>query len=131
MEEAKRKQRSLEERLLEVMRKVELIRCLHQPVQRDEQRAMGQLTDLSRHVNGVSLRLSVLQNRVVQQQQQSTTSAPVRVEGVPDSAQLVPILKEQREKLESLTAVVKTGQRDANLVGRRMEALVGGGGGVR
>jgi hypothetical protein len=113
------KHAALRKKLLDIMRRVEVTRCLNQPVQPDEIKALQRLQALIKHVDSVRDTLNVLQDQARTQTSNSKSLGP-NITGMPDQAQLLPVLYEQRQKLEKLTSMAKQDMRDVDLIQQRV-----------
>ncbi|MGK3741891.1 MAG: hypothetical protein ACI90V_008745, partial [Bacillariaceae sp.] len=118
----------LKGRLLEVMKKVEVARCLNQPLQLDEHRALQRLTKLLNHVKQLRAAFLKLQNQAKTQIVSgggggTSTNANNSSDllGV-NKNELLSVLTEQRRKLEIMTDTAKKDLRDVDLIGRRVVA---------
>jgi hypothetical protein len=122
----------LKGRLLEVMKKVEVARCLNQPLQLDEHRALQRLTKLLNHVEQLRGAFLKLQNQAKTQIVSgksggggggTSTNANNSSDllGV-NKNELLSVLTEQRRKLEIMTDTAKKDLRDVDLIGRRVVA---------
>jgi hypothetical protein len=123
----------LKGRLLEVMKKVEVARCLNQPLQLDEHRALQRLTKLLNHVEQLRGAFLKLQNQA-KTQIVSGKSGGGGSGGTSTNAnnssdllgvnknELLSVLTEQRRKLEIMTDTAKKDLRDVDLIGRRVVA---------
>jgi hypothetical protein len=88
----------LKQRLLDVMRKVELVRCRNLPVQPNEAKLAQQLQVLLTQVTKLAQLLSELEEQVQSTRHTSSQHRRARVV-VPDKTQLYRALMEQRESL--------------------------------
>jgi len=119
----------LRRRLLELMKKVEVARCLNQPLQHDEHLCLQRLTKLLNHVEQLRAAFCTLQNHAKTQivsgirDGSSTTANSSDLLGVPKK-ELLYVLKEQRRKLEIMTNTARKDLLDVDLVGRRVVATV-------
>ena len=115
-----RRQKGLDSRMLQILRKVELVRGLHQPLQPDETAAQEELYNLWRQIEQ-------LEHEQQQQQQQKvsgTHTAPVAiVEGsMPDEERLFEVLSQHRQRLTQVTMKLQGDLRDLTLIRRRLQA---------
>lgn len=109
----------LRKKLLSVMKKVELIRCLHYPLQQDEIVVMSKLKRLVEHIAHLQHTLSDWMDDAARSQQ------PLRcphVSDMPDPEQLKTILMQHRNALMQLTSIVQRDSRDLDLIKNRLEA---------
>jgi hypothetical protein len=111
---------ALRKRLMDVMRRVELTRCLHQPTQPDELKASQRLSDLHKQVDQAQRVLLQLQD-----QARSTATARAVVPEVPDAEELLPVLTDHRQKLQTLVTTAQKDQRDVGLIAKRVVATTG------
>jgi hypothetical protein len=118
VEQKARKHAALRTRLLDVMRRVELARCMNQPTQPDELRVLQRLAVLQKQVDTVRTGLLALQDKA--RTQSSTTARSMMMTEVPEPSQVLPVLKDHRKKLETLTTVAQTDQRDVGLIHKRV-----------
>jgi len=133
------KHESQRKRLLQVMKKIEILRCFNLPLQRDEVLAMQQLMDLYRQAAQLRATSAALAEtaqtsarnqvnawaRLLQQQQAMvTTTAPPEEEEedklLHTTKQVLPILKEHRDTLTKLTEQVKKDRKDLELIHNRL-----------
>lgn len=117
-----RRHAALRKRLLDVMRRVELARCMNQPTQPDELKALQRLSALHKEVESVRNVLVSLQDKA--RTQSATAAKAVSLSGVPEMSQLLPVLRDQREKLQKLTATAQRDQRDVSLIQKRAAGSV-------
>jgi chromosome segregation ATPase len=122
VEEKARRYAALRKRLLDVMRRVELARCLNQQFQPDEFKAVQRLNALLKEVDSVRGVLISLQDKA--RTQTAAVARSAQASGIPDRAQLLPVLKEQRQKLETLTNTARRDLRDVSLVQQRVSTSV-------
>lgn len=113
-------------RLLELMKKVEVARCLNQPFQPDEHRCFQQLMELLTLVKRMRGAFGALQNQAKTQivNVNKTGGSYTNVNsndvlGV-DKKNLISVLIEQRRKLEVMTDTAKTDLRDLDLIANRV-----------
>lgn len=121
-EQKARRHAALRKRLLDVMRRVELARCMNQQTQPDELKAVQRLTSLLKEVESVRGVLTSLQDKG--RTQTMAVARSTQISGVPERSQLLPVLKEQRMKLEKLTLIAKRDSRDVGLMKQRVVAAV-------
>ena len=122
VEEKARRHAALRKRLLDVMRPVELARCMNQQIQPDEFKANQRLRTLLKEVDSVKGTLISLQDKA--RTQAAAVAKSVQASGMPEKAQLLPVMKEQRQKLEKLTLTAKSDVRDIRLIKNRVSASV-------
>jgi len=128
-------------RLMAVMRKVELVRCLNHSLQPDEVMAQTRLKELVAGVDQLSAVLATMADRT--RQQPVTQQRPLMLEAdgsssgggsgssggsggqLPDKKQLMQVLKEHRDELSSLTVKVEQDRKDLKLVQQRVDSVAG------
>lgn len=129
LDESIRKHVALRQRLLDVMKQVEIARCFNSPLQPDEVNAVRRLNALLEHVESARKALVALQDQTQgqlsknhQSSGEAASSAGLTAETLtPDMAhRLLDILKEQRRKLETTSETAKTDIKDVNLIGTRV-----------
>eukprot|EP00934_Nitzschia_sp_Nitz4_P005329 Nitzschia sp. Nitz4//scaffold4_size323378//77213//78466//NITZ4_000637-RA/size323378-processed-gene-0.338-mRNA-1//-1//CDS//3329553330//5319//frame0 len=116
VEERAKRHAALRKRLLDVMRRVELARCMNQPIQPDELKALQRISALYREVETVRGVLVGLQNR---SRSQDAAASDHTALDMPETSKVLPILTEQRQKLEKLVSTVQKDQRDISLIQKR------------
>ena len=128
--ERDRQYASLRRRLLALMTRVEVARCLNKPLQADEHRVMQRLSTLLDQVEMLRGAFNTLQDQAKMQslsgnsgESFENTGDTENVLGV-NSKKLLGILTEQRRKLEKLNETAKNDLRDVGLIGRRVVATV-------
>jgi len=127
--EKDRQYAQLRRRLLELMKKVEVARCINQPLQRDEHLCLQRLKNLLSHVEQLRAAFRTLQNHAKTQivsgisGGSSTTGNSSDLLGVPKK-ELLSVLTEQRRKLEIMTNTARRDLLDVDLVRRRVAATV-------
>lgn len=102
----------LRSRLLQVMRKVELARCMNQPLQQDELTVKKRLVEILKQVDQINKLLATAQAKAKGQSQ--LQAAPIV--NVPDERELTRVLKGHRETLTNMTKVVEKDKRDLALL---------------
>jgi hypothetical protein len=120
VEQYQRRHAALRKRLLDVMRRVELARCMNQPIQPDELKAVGRLRGLSQTMEGARGSFLQLQDRA---RAQPTARQP-QVTAMPDKEKLLPVLKEHRAAIEKVTTTAKRDMRDIGLIHQRVIAKI-------
>lgn len=115
-----RRHAALRKRLLDVMRRVELTRCLHQPTQPDELKVLQRLSDLHKQVDQAQRVLLDMQD-----QARSVAGTRVLVPEVPAAEELLPVLTDHRQKLQKLIGTGQRDQRDVGLIAKRVVATTG------
>ncbi|KAL7478711.1 hypothetical protein ACHAW6_004464 [Cyclotella cf. meneghiniana] len=121
-------QESLQRRLLETMRKVEIIRCMGQPVQSAEREAMERMERLLREVNSLTRGVVEVEERGREQGRAWKKKA---VSGLTadlhwllekeDKSVLIDVLNEQRSGLEGLGHILKRDERDLGILKEELE----------
>ena len=119
-------QEVIRRRLLEMMRKVEIVRCMGQPTQRAELEAQQRLGEIVKQVNMVGKALADLEERGTQQarawrmrgatmesQRSEVGSVSLRDE---DKVALFHVLNDQRLGMERLGHIVKRDVRDVGIL---------------
>jgi hypothetical protein len=120
VEQYQRRHAALRKRLLDVMRRVELVRCMNQPIQPDELKAVGRLKSLSQTMEGARGSFLQLQDRA---RAQPPPRHP-QVTAMPDREKLLPVLKEHRAAIEKVTTTAKRDMRDIGLIQQRVIAKI-------
>jgi Nucleoporin complex subunit 54 len=118
-----RRQVALRKRLLDVMRRVELTRCLNQPTQPDELRVSQRLSDLQKQVSQTQHLLMQLQDHA--RSTAATRAGQGAIEFTEASEELVPVLKDHRQKLQKLGIAAQRDQRDVALIAKRVAVTTG------
>mmetsp|Transcript_11781 Transcript_11781/g.18077 ORF Transcript_11781/g.18077 Transcript_11781/m.18077 type:complete len:487 (-) Transcript_11781:39-1499(-) len=140
-------QTELNRRLLEIMRKVEIIRCMNQPTQRAEEEAQYTLRKLLEQVNLVAMKLRDLEERGRQQARNwrmrgASTNLQLQqrrnngLDGAAclseeDKLALFHVLNDQRLGMERLGSIVTRDVRDTEILKEEMnkaESVVRGSG---
>ncbi|VEU37030.1 unnamed protein product [Pseudo-nitzschia multistriata] len=131
--EKDRQYATLRRRLLELMMRVEVARCLNKPLQPDEYRVMQRLTKLLDQVEKLRGAFFKLQDQAKTQSVSGNNGGVSINTSVADvdgnlvgsyKEELVGILKEQRRKLEKLNETAKNDLRDVGLIARRVVVSV-------
>lgn len=132
-------QEALRRRLLEVMRKVEILRCMGQPIQRAEAEASQRLGEIARRAHAVGTSLADLEERGRQQarawrmrgatmessRRTDAASAPLQEE---DKVALFHVLNDQRLGMERLGHIVKRDVRDVDILKDELNKAASGRG---
>mmetsp|Transcript_25498 Transcript_25498/g.59739 ORF Transcript_25498/g.59739 Transcript_25498/m.59739 type:complete len:392 (+) Transcript_25498:78-1253(+) len=126
--EKDRQYTGMRRRLLELMTRVEVARCLNKPLQADENRVMQRLSFLLDQVERLRGAFFTLQDHAIMQSLSSNISGEsmnANVIGKSETMgmqnkQLLRILTEQRRKLEKMNETAKEDLRDVGLIGRRV-----------
>jgi len=126
--EKDRQYATLRRRLLELMTRVEVARCLNKPLQADEHRVLQRLSILLDQVERLRSAFFNLQDQAKMQSLSGNSGGndagdTETLLGV-NSEQLLGILTEQRRKLEKMNETAKTDLRDVALIGRRVVTRV-------
>mmetsp|Transcript_26729 Transcript_26729/g.37678 ORF Transcript_26729/g.37678 Transcript_26729/m.37678 type:complete len:431 (-) Transcript_26729:175-1467(-) len=103
---------ALRKRLLDMMRKVEVVRCMNLPLQQDEVVARQRLTALLRQVEQVASVLSGIQDKARSQPRLTAAGQT----DLPDQKQLLQVLTEQRDGIASLVGTLQRDMRDVRLL---------------
>ena len=131
--EKDRQYATLRRRLLELMQRVEVARCLNKPLQPDEYRVMQRLAKQLDHVEKLRSAFFTLQDQAKTQSVSGNRSGTSINANIADNdgnllgvnkEELLGILTEQRRKLEKLNETAKNDLRDVGLIGRRVVASV-------
>lgn len=131
--ERDRKYATLRRRLLELMMRVEVARCLNKPLQADEHRVKQRLASLLKQVEQLRGAFVTLQDQAKTLSVSGNRGDALGNSGIADDSgqllggqkdELLGILTEQRRKLEKLNETAKTDIRDVGLIGRRVVAAV-------
>jgi len=131
--EKDRKYTALRRRLLELMKRVEVARCLNKPFQPDEYRVMQRLTKLLNEVEQLRGAFFTLNDQAKTQSVSGNRSGASINSNIADNngnllgvnkEELLGILTEQRRKLEKLNETAKKDLLDVGLIGRRVVASV-------
>ena len=131
-------QDALRRRLLEIMRKVEIVRCMGQHTQEAEVQAQWKLGEIMKTVNMVGKSLADLEERGTQQARawrmrgatmesqphSELTSAPLQEE---DKKELFHVLNGTRMGMERLGAIVTTDVRDSGILKQELNKASMGG----
>eukprot|EP00980_Cylindrotheca_fusiformis_P003127 scaffold721_cov131-Cylindrotheca_fusiformis.AAC.17 len=115
--------KALQKKMLQVMKRVELARCMNQPLQPDEFKALQRLQQLLKQVEAVKQSLISLQDtartQTATRRIATGTSQAIRI----TEQELVPVLTGQRQKLETLMKTAMKDSKDAQLIGKRVAAM--------
>jgi len=130
--EKDRQYATLRRRLLELMTKVEVARCLNKPLQADEYRVGERLSILLDQANRLRGAFFTLQDQAKMQSLSGNPSDPLANVNIGNDSEnvgvnnekLLRILTEQRRKLEKMNGTAKNDLRDVGLIGRRVVATV-------
>jgi hypothetical protein len=117
LEDIQRAHSNQRKRLLNVMRKVEVVRCMNQSLQPDEVRVKERLRDLDKQVREVRRLLAELEGPA--RAARSATAAAASVQ-LPDREQLSKVLTTHREELTKLTVTMQKDIRDVALMKQRV-----------
>ena len=125
--EKDRQYATLRRRLLDLMTRVEIVRCLNKPLQADEYRISQRLARLLDQVERLRVAFSTLQDQAKMQSLSGNAGDAIgegsEILGV-NSEELLAILTEQRRKLEIMNGTAKKDLNDVGLIGRRVVATV-------
>lgn len=135
--QASLEQEALQRRLLEVMRKVEIVRCMGQPIQQAEREGMDRMERLLREVNVLTRGMMDVEERGREQSRVWKRKAASGISGKvdwtldnEDKAALMEVLNEQSWGLEGLGHIVKRDERDVGILKEELEkahnASIGG-----
>lgn len=117
--------KQLQKKLLQVMKRVELARCMNQPLQPDEFQAVQRLQNLLKQMEIQKQTLISLQDTARTQTANARLIQGAGSSSMPTSEkEIVPVLKVQRQKLETLTKMAMKDTNDLELIGRRVCATV-------
>jgi hypothetical protein len=125
--EKDRQYATLRRRLLDLMTRVEVARCLNKPLQADEHRVMERLSILLNQVERLRGAFFTLQDQAKTQSVSGNPTGTLANAGESlgvNNEELLGILTEQRRKLEKMNGTAKNDLRDVGLVGRRVVATV-------
>uniref|UniRef100_A0A7S1VH29 Nucleoporin Nup54 alpha-helical domain-containing protein n=1 Tax=Grammatophora oceanica TaxID=210454 RepID=A0A7S1VH29_9STRA len=121
MQELKRMQTILEDRrmkLNDLMRKVEVVRCMNIPTQTSEVQLNEKLQSIVRQLQEVDKALMTIHNNMQLPQPQQV--------GVPSREELFEVLQGHRQELVQLSHVVQRDKRDIKLVQERTTSVAAG-----
>ena len=122
IEQKLKRHTELRKKLLQVMKSVELARCMNQQIQPDEIKAAQRLQALLNEVDSVRGMLISLQDKA--RTQAAAASKGTQLLAMPDKEKLLPVLNEQRRKLETLSNISIRDSRDVRLISQRVAATV-------
>jgi hypothetical protein len=118
----------LQRRLLEVMRKVEIVRCMGQPMQQAEREGMEKMERLLRDVNALTRGVVDVEERGREQSRVWKRKAAAVSSGKvdwslekEDKVALMEVLNEQSCGLEGLSHIVKRDERDVGILKDELE----------
>ncbi|KAL7568745.1 hypothetical protein ACA910_021738 [Epithemia clementina (nom. ined.)] len=121
------------QKLLNIMQRVEVLRCYNNPLQPDEIKAMQRAADLHREAERLSMSMHSLQVSAKEKietnkNNNNNNNNSARMIGGADVAELPSeelkvVLTEHREELSKLVATVKQDLRDLYLIQKRLEAV--------
>lgn len=100
---------SLRSRLLRLMNKVEVMRCMNLPLQAEEVNLSNRLRSILEHLDTVSKKMNTLQ----------ATPAPTNVD-LPDKQRLQQVFTEHRQSIIYLSESVQRENRDVQLLKQRL-----------
>jgi hypothetical protein len=112
-------------RLLQVMLRVELARCLNHPLQPDEVVAMERLKELKDGVEHIYGAMGALADRTRTQLHRPAANVNMNMTTtqLPDQKQLMQVMKEHREELSTLTMKLQRDMKDLKLVQQRVDSV--------
>lgn len=116
--------RALERRLLYVMRKVELLRCMNLPIQEGETQAKSRLDTLSKALANINQLVNEIHQFSSDQSKlpSSYTQEQRQHEWTEDEkSKVYLVLKEQQNGLESLSKIIKRDVRDMDIAKKQMK----------
>eukprot|EP00956_Cyclotella_meneghiniana_P006194 scaffold8100_cov66-Cyclotella_meneghiniana.AAC.3 len=126
--QASLEQEALQRRLLEVMRKVEIVRCMGQPIQQAEREGMDRMERLLRDVNVLTRGMMDVEERAREQSRVWKRKAASGMSGNvdwtldnEDKAALMEVLNEQSWGLDGLSHIVKRDERDVGILKEELE----------
>jgi len=114
------------QRLLNVMRKVEVVRCMNQPLQQDEVKARNQLRELDQHVQHVRHLLAQLEPKaraVVGRRHANARNGSAELQNIDlphDRETLNHVLNTHHEDLKKMTVNMSKDIRDVGLMKERV-----------
>jgi len=103
---------ALRKQLVDIMRKVEVVRCMNIPLQQDEVIARQRLTALLKQVEQVASTLSIIQDKTHSQPRLAAASQT----DLPDKQQLLEVLTDQKEGIISLHETLQRDMKDLRLM---------------
>jgi len=115
-------------RLLSVLRKVELSRCMNMPLSSDELHLWKQLSALQQQVENLRSNMQRLADGAKklsrQQQPRESNTDSMVVLGKHEQEQLFPVLKEHRSGIAKLTETMNRDLRDLKLIQERVDSTM-------
>jgi hypothetical protein len=123
LESMTRRHATLRKKLLDVMRSVELARCMNQQIQPDELHAMERLRMLLREVDTTRDVFLSLHDKA-RSRPGGAASSSQGMTTIPDKAQLLAVFNHHREAITQLTSTAQRDLRDLNLIQNRVENSV-------
>ena len=121
LEHMQRQHAAVRKRLLDVMRRVELARCMNQQIMPDELRLIERLKVLERELESTRSVFWSLQDKARARSATGGAAQSRVVTAIPDRDQLFSVFKLHREELTRLTATVHRDLRDIELIKKRTE----------
>jgi Nucleoporin complex subunit 54 len=118
LEKLKRDHYNNRSRLLKIMKKVQVVLCINQPLQQDEVLAVAQLRELSRKVNETKGRLGDLEN-LAKQERQIPEEYLKEFPG-PQREKLSKLFTEHAETIKKLNAILSKDIDDVELIKKRV-----------
>jgi Nucleoporin complex subunit 54 len=121
LEEIRRAHSNHRKRLLNVMRKVEVVRCMNQSLQPDEVRVMEELRKLEHETQRARSYVAELEirSRSARPQQHAAAAATLAA-SIPDRERLAKVLHEHREELKKVSQTLSKDVRDLDLMTERV-----------
>ena len=124
LDDIQRMHASHRKRLLNVMRKVEVVRCMNLPLQQGEVEARDQLQKLHKEVQRAGQLMADLEHRAraarPDHHRRGAAAAMTEAVSLPDRQALTKVLKEHQEDLTHLTLSMKKDIRDVQLMKERV-----------
>ncbi|KAL3804049.1 hypothetical protein HJC23_006440 [Cyclotella cryptica] len=129
-------QESLQRRLLETMRKVEIVRCMGQPIQPAEREAMERMERLLREVNALTRGVVEVEERGTEQgrawRRKAASGLIKNADWLlekEDKAVLMDVLNDQKSGLEGLGHIFERDERDVGILKEELEKSFNAGSG--
>ncbi len=116
--EAEREQARLRKRMLAVMRKVEVLRCLSHPLQQGEVEAMHKLAEVEKQIYQ---NIQPALQRLAEIVRSNVSSQPPTVSIPNDLDELKVVLTKHREALSRMTTAVQHDKGDLELIQKRVQ----------
>lgn len=106
---------------LDVMRRVEIVRCMNLPLQPDEIKAMTRLMEVLQQTEILRKRVEMCMEKA----RSMLRMQPLQVTDVPSKEQLFEVLQQHRAALNNLTSVIQHDRHDLELIEKRVSAVSG------